>query len=157
MTTADIYDLLRHHPFFKDLEESAVEFIAGCGMNVRFAAGEYIFREGEPANTFYVVRAGNVGLEIASPDRGSLMIETVGEDEILGVSWLFPPYRWQFDARALELTRAISLDATCLRAKCDEDPGLGYALMQRVAETMSRRLQSARIRLLDLYSHAGAG
>jgi CRP-like cAMP-binding protein len=83
------------------------------------------------------------------------MVQTVGEGEVLGVSWLFPPYRWQFDAHALEPTRAISFDATCLRAKCDEDPALGYELMQRLAETMSRRLRSARIRMLDLYSHAG--
>jgi CRP-like cAMP-binding protein len=156
MTITDIHELLLHHPFFAGLDSTAVEFIAGCGINVRFEPDEYIFREGEPADRFYIVRAGNVGIEIASPDRGSLMIETVGEGEILGVSWLFPPYRWQFDAHVLGQTRAVSLDATCLRAKCDEDPALGYELMQRLANTMTRRLQSARIRLLDLYSRAGA-
>jgi CRP/FNR family cyclic AMP-dependent transcriptional regulator len=157
MTTSDIHDLLRHHPFFADLGDEAVRFIAGCGKNVHFDENEYIFREGDPADTFYILRAGSVGVEVVSPDRGALMIETIGEGEILGVSWLFPPYRWQFDAHALTVTRAVSLDATCLRAKCDEDPALGYQLMQRLTGIMSRRLQSARIRLLDLYSHAGAG
>ena len=156
MTVTGIQDLLRHHPFFAGLEDAAVEFIAGCGTNVHFEPDGYIFREGDAADVFYIVRSGNVAVEIASPDRGSLMIDTIGEGEILGVSWLFPPYRWQFDARAMEATRAIGLDAVCLRNKCEEDPALGYELMQRLAETMSRRMQSARIRLLDLYSRAGA-
>lgn len=155
MKITDIRALLNEHPFFAGLDESAVDFIAGCGRNVRFDTGEYVFHEGEPADSFYLLRAGNIGVEIASPDRGALLIDTVGEGEILGVSWLFPPYRWQFDARAREPIRAISLDAVCLRAKCDEDPRLGYELMQRLSETMFRRLHSARIRLLDLYSHAG--
>ncbi|HUH07920.1 MAG TPA: cyclic nucleotide-binding domain-containing protein [Egibacteraceae bacterium] len=157
MTTSDIRDLLGRHAFFAGLDEAALEFIAGCGANVRFAAGDYVFRQGEPADEFYVIRAGRVAVEIASPDRGPLVIDTVGEGETLGVSWLFPPYRCQFDARAVELTRAVSLDAVCLRAKCEEDPRLGFALMQRVAGVMRQRMQSARIRLLDLYSHARVG
>ncbi|MEX2557739.1 MAG: cyclic nucleotide-binding domain-containing protein [Actinomycetota bacterium] len=102
MTTREIHDLLKDHPFFEGLDREAIEFIAGCGSNVHFAEGRYIAREGDPAGLFYVVRSGLVALEISSPDRGPLVVDTVGEAEILGVSWLFPPYRWQFDARAVE-------------------------------------------------------
>lgn len=157
MEQHDLKALLGTHSFFQGLDEGALAFIVGCGTNVRFDVGRYILREGEPADAFYVVRSGRVGIEIGSPDRGPTMIDTIGEGEILGVSWLVPPYRWWFDARALELTRAVSLDATCLRAKCDEDPRLGYQLMQRLAGVMQRRLQSARIRLLDVYGHARSG
>jgi CRP/FNR family transcriptional regulator, cyclic AMP receptor protein len=157
MATADIAALLRDHAFFADLDDEALAFVAGCCVNVRFDAGEYVFREGEPADSFYVLRAGRAAIEIGSPDRGTLVIDTVGEGEVVGISWLAPPYRTQFDVRAVELVRAISVDATCLRAKCDEDPRLGYLLMQRIAGIMRQRLQSARIRLLDLYSHASAG
>jgi CRP/FNR family transcriptional regulator, cyclic AMP receptor protein len=157
MQAREIRELLQRHAFFAGLDERVVTLIADCGTNTQFAAGEYIAHEGDPADRFYVVRVGRVALEIAAPGRGPLMIDTVGEGEILGVSWLIQPYRWQFDARAVELTRAIGLDATCLRAKCDEDPRLGYVLMQRFARVLLQRMQSARIRLLDLYSHAPTG
>ena len=154
MSTREIHDLLKDHPFFEGLDREAIEFIAGCGSNVHFAEGTYIAREGDPADLFYVVRTGLVALEISSPDRGPLVVDTVGEAEILGVSWLFPPYRWQFDARAVEQTRAVALDGACLRGKCDQDPRLGYQLTQKLAHVMSGRMQSARVRLLDLYGHA---
>ena len=155
MRSRGIPDLLRHHPFFAGLDEAALAFIAGCCANVRFEASQHVFREGEPADAFYVVRAGRVAIEVVAPARGGLVIDSVGAGEVLGFSWLFPPYRCQFDARALEPVRAVSVDAICLRAKCDEDPGLGYVLMQRIAGVMRQRLQSARLRLLDLYAPAG--
>ena len=155
MTVHDIHDLLARHPFFADLDTDELAFVAGCGSTTHFAEGSYIAREGDPADVFYVVRAGLVALEIAAPDRGAIVIDTVGAGEILGVSWLFPPYRWQFDARAVDTTRAVALDGTCLRAKCEEDPRLGYKLTQHLAEVMRHRMQSARVRLLDLYGPAG--
>ena len=88
------------------------------------------------------------------PGRGEGVVATVDEGDVVGWSWLVPPYRWFFDARAVTEVSAVSVDAGCLREKCDEDPALGYALMQRVAQVMYQRLQSARIRMLDLY---GAG
>lgn len=157
MDLREIRQLLEEHEFFRGVDTAALDFIAGCGRNVRFSAGEFIFREGEPADRFYILRAGRVALETHAPDRGTLVVDTVGEGEILGVSWLYPPYRWQFDARALELTRAVSLDATCVRDKCEQDPRLGYELMKRVAGVLRRRMQSARVRLLDLYGHARTG
>ncbi len=157
MDTSGIAELLHRHEFFTGLSEESLAFIAGCCTNVRFAAGEYVFQEGEPADTFYVVRSGRVAIETGAPGRSPLVIDTVDEGDVLGFSWLSPPYLCQFDARALESTRTTSIDATCLRAKCDEDPVLGYMLLQRITGVMRQRLQSARIRLLDLYSPASAG
>ena len=114
-----------------------------------------VFREGDPAETFYVVRSGAVALEAHAPARGELTIETLGAGEVLGWSWLFAPYRWHFDARALSRVRATAFDATCLRAKCDDDTALGYDLMKRFAQVMIERLQWTRLRLLDVYGRQG--
>ena len=147
--------ILAQHPFFKGLDQQKLQFIAGCALNVRFDEGKFLFREGEDANTFYVIRAGKVAIEIFSPKRGALTIQTLGEGDVLGWSWLFPPYRWHFDAKALELTRAISLDGKCLRDKCEEDHDLGYELMKRFSDVMIQRLQATRLQVLDLYAENG--
>jgi len=147
--------ILAEHPFFKGLDQKKLQFIAGCAKNVRFDEGKFLFREGEDANTFYVIRAGKVAIEIFSPKRGALTIQTLREGDVLGWSWLFPPYRWHFDAKALELTRAISLDGKCLRDKCEEDHDLGYELMKRFSDVMIQRLQATRLQVLDLYAENG--
>ncbi len=157
MAERGIRQLLEDHPFFSGLDAHTLEFVAGCGHNVHFDAGEYIFREGEPADRLYVLRSGRVALELAAADRDLLIVDTLGPDEVLGVSWLVPPHRWSFDGRALEPTSAISLDATCLRAKCVDDPQLGFALMQRLATVVYARLRSARLRLADVYGRPKGG
>jgi len=154
-----IDELLAHHPFFAGLDPKDLLFmrVAGCGRNVHFPEGMYILREGEPADRFYIVREGRVALEIAAPSRGPIVLDTLGGGAVVGASWLFPPYRWRFDVRAVEPTSAVALDAVCLREKCEEDPRLGYELMKRMSGVLEERLQSARMRLIDLYSHAGTG
>jgi CRP/FNR family transcriptional regulator, cyclic AMP receptor protein len=147
-----IGDLLSDHPFFADLDPAVISLIAGCGTNVHMAPRQRILTEGEPADVFYVLRSGRVAVEIAVPGREPLVIETLGPGEILGVSWLFPPYRLSFDATALEDTSAVAIDAACLRGKCDADPQLGYALMSRFARLLRDRLQATRLQLLDVYS-----
>jgi CRP/FNR family transcriptional regulator, cyclic AMP receptor protein len=143
--------LLAEHPFFEGLDQEYVSFLAGCAKNVRFQQGEFLLREGEPADAFFIIRHGRVALEIDTPGRGSIVVQTVGEGEVIGYSWLFSPYRWRFDARALELTRALSLDGACLRGKCEEDPKLGYELMKRFAGIVLERLEATRMQLLDVY------
>jgi CRP/FNR family transcriptional regulator, cyclic AMP receptor protein len=154
MNVREIRDLLAVEPFFADLDADYLDLVAGCGTNVRFDAGTMIFREGEPADTFYVLRQGKVALEIHVPERGALVIETLGPGELLGWSWLFPPYRWHFDARAIAATAAVALDGACLRGKCDDDTRLGYLLMRRFAEVSQERLQATRLQLLDVYGDA---
>jgi CRP/FNR family transcriptional regulator, cyclic AMP receptor protein len=143
--------ILAEHPFFRGLETPHLQLVVGCASNVRFNAGEFILREGEEANEFYLIRHGKVALEVFVPSRGPLTIQTIREGEVLGFSWLIPPYRWRFDAQALELTRAIALDGKCLRTKCEEDHDLGYEFLKRFAHIIEQRLQSTRLQLLDLY------
>jgi len=150
-----IEDIVRELPLFKGLTDAELELIAGCGSNVQFREGELLLRDGDEANAFYVLRHGNVALETFVAARGAVTIETLEPGEVVGWSWLFPPYRWHFDARALTLVRATSFDGACLRGKCDSDAQLGYDLMSRFAQVMIERLQWTRMRLLDVYGYAG--
>jgi CRP/FNR family cyclic AMP-dependent transcriptional regulator len=155
MRTID--QVLAELPTFAGLDPADLEFIAGCGVNRVFEAGEHLAHEADPADTFFVIRHGRVALEVAAPGRGGLMIETLGEGAIVGWSWLFPPYRWSFDARALEQTRTVAFDGACLREKCELDKALGYELMQRFAAIMLDRLQATRLQLLDVYGEPAPG
>ncbi len=143
--------IVREHPFFAGMAADYCDLITGCAKEVRFEAGEYLFHEGEPADQFFLLRHGRVALEITIPGRGPLNILTVHPGEIAGVSWLVPPYRWTFDAKALELTRALSIDARCLRQKSEENHNLGYELMKRFMAMLVQRLQATRLQLLDVY------
>ena len=146
--------VLAGHPFFSGMEPRYLELVVGCAANVRFNAGELIFRQGYDAEHFYLIRAGKVALEIHVPGRGGVTIQTLGAGEVLGWSWLVPPYNWRFDGRAAEVTRAIVFDGTCLRQKCEEDHELGYELQNRVIAILGEHLDATRFRLLDVYSDA---
>jgi CRP-like cAMP-binding protein len=149
----ELDEILAQVPFFEGMPEAELALIAGCGRNVRFDAGETIFRQGDAADTFFVVRHGTVAVGNFVPPRGELVIETLEAGDLLGWSWLFPPYRSHFDARALSTVRATQFDGACLRGKCADDPALGYDLMSRFAQVLIERLQWTRIRLLDVYGN----
>ncbi|MGQ9368554.1 cyclic nucleotide-binding domain-containing protein [Azospirillum sp. ST 5-10] len=144
--------LLREHAFFRDFAPDALALLAGCARNEVFGAGTVIMRAGAPADRFYILRHGDVSVEIGVPGRGKAPLETLHEGDILGWSWLVAPYRWSFDARALTLVRAVSLDAVCLRGKMEENHELGYRLLQRFVPVMAERLTAARLQLQDLYA-----
>jgi CRP/FNR family cyclic AMP-dependent transcriptional regulator len=152
----ELKDLLQSHSFFNDLPAQYVDLISGCAKNVPFKSGEFIFREGEDAGEFYVIRHGKVAREIHSSTAGPLTIDTLGSGDVLGVSWLIPPYRWSTAARAVQDSRIVVIDATCLRKKCEEDTRLGYELMKRFARVMGERLDAAHIRLVDIYTTENA-
>ena len=143
-------------PVFAGLDARFAEQLAGCAATAGFAPGQPVFREGTPADVFYVIRRGRIALELFVPGRGSLTIETLEPGEVVGWSWLFPPYVWHFDARAVSAVRAVAVDGACLRGKCDDDPALGYELMRRFSAVMIERLQATRLRLLDLYGRPDA-
>jgi CRP-like cAMP-binding protein len=147
----DLESILEEHRFFKGLAPPHLQELVGCASNVRFEAGQYIFHQGEEANTFYAIRQGKVALEIFVPERGAKVIQNVGEGDILGWSWLIPPHRWRFDARATELTRALAFDGTCLRTKCEEDHDFGYELLKRFSRVITDRLEATRLQILDVY------
>lgn len=149
--------ILANHPFFQGVEPRYMQLIIGCASNVRFPARSFIFREGEPASTFYIVRHGKVALEILAAQPGGRVIQTIEDGDVLGWSWLFPPYRWHFSARVIEETRAIALDGVCLREKAEADHNFGFELMKRVAQIMVDRLQAARLQMLDIYGAQSGG
>jgi CRP/FNR family transcriptional regulator, cyclic AMP receptor protein len=144
-------EVLADVPFLAGMDAERLALLAGCASNVGFEAGEVIFREGDPADAFYVIRRGTVAIELHAPARGALTLETIEAGEVIGWSWLFPPHRWHFDARALSAVRATAFDGACLRGKCEEDTALGYDLMKRFAQVFIQRLQWTRLRLLDVY------
>jgi CRP-like cAMP-binding protein len=157
MSIHSLQSVLAAHPFFAGLRPEHMAIITGCAKNVQFKAGETVFREGQPADWFYLLREGRVALDVVAPPRGRITVQTLEAGEVLGWSWLFPPYKWHFGATCLEATRAVAMDGVCLRGKCDADPALGYELMKRFARVMMERLQTARVQLLDVYGQAGHG
>ncbi|UCG63171.1 MAG: cyclic nucleotide-binding domain-containing protein [Candidatus Zixiibacteriota bacterium] len=153
MQTLEPY--LAEHPFLKGIETRHIQLLVGCAGNVRFDAGQYIFREGDEANEFYFIRHGKLALEIFRPHKGGIVVQTLQPGDVVGWSWLFPPHFRLFDCRAIELTRAIALDGTCLRNKCEEDYQLGYEMMRRFAHLMEEELLALRLQVLDIYGVPG--
>ena len=144
--------IIAEHPFFAGLDHGFILLMVSCASNVRFKAGEYIFREGDPADTFYLIREGKVAVEVFAPQHEPIIVSTLGVGEILGWSWLLPPFQWKLNARAVEGTRAIALDGKCLRAKCEENHDLGYEVVKRFARIIEQRLEATRMQLLDVFA-----
>jgi CRP/FNR family cyclic AMP-dependent transcriptional regulator len=153
MEITGIERIVREHPFFSGLPEDFLALVCGCAKNVRFEAGQHLFAEGDAADQFYLVRHGRVALQVTAPGRGVVTFQTLGEGDVAGLSWLIPPYRWTCDARALELTRAIAMDAGCLRRKCEADHDLGYEMMKRCVPVLIQRLEATRLQSLDVYGN----
>jgi CRP-like cAMP-binding protein len=151
MEKKDIEGILKGHPFFQGLDAGQVSAIAECASEVQYEAGHKIFKEGQPSEQFHLIRSGEVALEIFVPGKGPVVIQTVGENSILGWSWLVPPYKKQYDARVSKLVRALLFDGKRIRALCEQDPKLGYALLMKFSKIMSDRLWAARIQILDIY------
>ena len=152
MQTRTLEPTISEHPFFMGLAPPYLSLVTGCAKNVRFGADAFIFREGETAEEFYLIREGRAALGISVPGRGLIPFQTVGADDVLGWSWLFEPYGWLYHARTLEPVRALAFDGVCLRQKCEEDHDFGYDFLKRFAGVMTERLQATRLQLLDVYS-----
>jgi CRP/FNR family cyclic AMP-dependent transcriptional regulator len=142
--------ILKQHAFFKDLPQAYFDFILGCTSNVVFKSGEIILKEGEAADKFYLIRTGKVGIYISQPRE--ITIQTIQEGDILGWSWLTPPYHYRFSAKAIEDVRALALDGKCLREKCEKNSDLGYELLKRLVSVFTERLEATRLQLLNIYS-----
>jgi CRP/FNR family cyclic AMP-dependent transcriptional regulator len=142
---------LAEHPFFQGFAPEHLQLIAGCAQNAHFKAGTYLFHEGEPASNFYILRRGKVALETHIPGPGMVTIETIDAGEVVGWSWLFPPYTWHFSVRAVEDVQATVFDGVCLRGKAEQDHDLGYPLIKKFVEIVVQRLQATRLQLLDMY------
>ena len=153
MTTVE--QLLAEHPFFLGLEPEHVSLLSGCATLARVEGGEFLFREGEVARSFYVVRHGSVAVASITPQEGLVVIQTVSDGDVLGWSWLLPPFRWHFGAYAIEPTSLVALDATCVRKKCEDDAGFGYQIMRRFAQVIAWRLEAMHLQLMNVYEYRG--
>ena len=141
------------HPFLAGMDHTQLALLTDCAMAPHFKPGQIIFREGEPANRFYLLETGKVMLESSEGFGKPVMVEAIGAGDLLGWSWMFPPYVWHFTARAVEPTEAIFFYGTILREYCERDPSLGYQLFKRMAPVMLRRLQAARKKMLSIHQH----
>jgi CRP-like cAMP-binding protein len=145
----NLVNLVGEQPFFKGLKEEHLQLLAESAMVTEFKAGEWIFRQGDPANRFYLILEGKVLIESESKERGMVPIRTFGPGDDLAWAWLFPPYYMHFSACAIEPTRAIFFYGTRLREKCEANHELGYQLMKRIAEIVVQNLNATQKRLLE--------
>ena len=149
--TTSLQPIIEKHPFLQGLKPDLVTVLTGCAKNRKYEAGEYLTREGEEAEHFFLLRGGRVALRIHHASAGGLTIQTVGAGDVVGWSWLIAPHRYRFDAQALEPVTAIELDGKCLRDKCEENADLGYELFKRVSEALLKRINAMHLQLLDVY------
>ena len=141
--------LLAAQPFLKGFSKPQLEVLSNNALQVEFPVDQMIFKEGLDANRFYIILEGEVALESSEGKKGrSRLIQTIKTGDVLGWSWLFPPYKWHFDARAVKPTKAIIFIATNLRELCDRDEAFGYELMKRASKVVIKRLQSTRLKML---------
>jgi len=145
-----IESVIAEHPFLRDFTPAHLRLLADSAMRMRYEAGELIFREGEPANRFYLIEQGRVSLESPRRDQAPVAVQVIGPGDVLGWSWPFPPYYWHFDARALEPTTAIFFYGTRLREQCEQDHDFGFEMMKRMTQVVIRRLQATRKQLLSI-------
>lgn len=156
MNRPDLEAAVAAHPFLIAVSEHHIRLLADCAIRTHFEPGQVIFREGETANRFYLIERGEVVLEAAGAGDKQVVIETIRDGDLVGWSWLFPPYVWHFSARATKPTSAIFFYGTILREYCEKDHTLGFELFKRMSEVMTRRLQVARTRLLQAYAESEA-
>jgi CRP/FNR family transcriptional regulator, cyclic AMP receptor protein len=148
--TRTLSDGLEALPFFGGMRRDQIEFLAGCASNVHFQRGERLYRLGDPADTFHIIRSGRAAVDMVAGNQRATL-QTVSENEPFGWSWLIPPYRWQFDVRAVTDISAIAFDAVCVRRKCDEDPTFGYEMFKRFSFVIVERLMASRLQALKVY------
>ena len=147
---------LAEFPLLSGMSPEQLALVEASAKKVSFVAGERVFAEGQPAHNCWLLLRGCVALDATIPGRGQVVVQTLGAGEVLGWSWLSPPYRWHFGARAIEATSAIALDTGQLRTLAEQDPSFGYALAVRLLVVVLDRLQATRARLLDLYGSTHA-
>ena len=147
----DFEEVLAGHPLFRDLAPEHLQVLLSCACMSTLNEGEYLFREGDGSSRFYAVIDGRVALELHVPGRGPVVLQTLGAGELIGWSWLVPPFRKQFDARAVQKCRLVQVEGDKVRTECQRDSNLGYALLSRVSQVMSQRLQATLLQLVDMY------
>jgi CRP-like cAMP-binding protein len=142
---------LSEHPFLRGLSAEHLEKLCECALETEFQPGELILREGEIADKLYLIESGKVALESHVSSGPQLLVQHLGAGDVLGWSWLFPPYICHFQARTIDLTRCIACNGAHLLVACERDHEFGYVLMKRFAQVLIRRLQATRKQLLHVH------
>ena len=139
---------LATHPFLHGMSADQLGLLADAARDVSFPARHRLFEDGGNATRFWLIQAGHVSLDLHVPGEGPVIIESIGMGELLGLSWLFPPYKWAFGAVSATAVEAFEFDAPTVRELCAAYPELGYEFNQRVTRVLAKRLQATRIRLI---------
>lgn len=155
MSQDDIADYLRSHTIFSDLDPAHIETLAEHAQEKAFAAGDLLFRQADSAEHFYILMDGSIQVDVPSIMGPALVVQTLGTDQVLGWSWLIPPYKWTFEAKALSDSKVLVFDGKALLQQCENDNTFGYALMKRFTGLMSERLHAARMKMMDSWAPAG--
>jgi len=155
MSKQSITDYLSSHAFFAGLDDNFMAFVADCATELSVKKGHILFRQGERADKFYLIRTGRVSVQVPAIMGPTLEIQSLGENQLLGWSWLIPPYRWNFQARAMEDSDLLEFDGSAILKRCEQDPKFGYELFKLFTALMSERLDAARQKMMDEWNPPG--
>jgi len=144
---------LAAHPFLHDMSLAHLAALAEASSDVTFPARYRFFEDGASATRFWLIRSGSVALDLHVPGEERVRIDTIGAGELVGWSWLFPPYEWAFGAIVASPVEAFEFDAKAVRASCASDGTLDSEVTLRVARVLAKRLQSTRVRLITASVH----
>jgi CRP/FNR family cyclic AMP-dependent transcriptional regulator len=155
VTHTPIEEYLSSQEFFSGLSQESIGFLASCASEQVIESGEVLFRQSDRAHHFYLIRNGTISIEVPAITGPTLKVQSLGAGQILGWSWLIPPYKWNFQARAEEQTSLFAFDGDAVLARCEEEPQFGYALLKRFASLMAERLEVARRKMMDQWNPPG--
>lgn len=155
MSKDELVTYLRSNTIFSDLKVQQIKLLAQHAAEKTVPMGELLFKQDDPAKRFYILKSGAVTVEVPSVYGPPLAIQTLGENDVLGWSWLIPPYRWTFQAKTDKDSVLLVFDGKALLKECDKDTAFGYALMKRFAALMSERLHAARQKIMAAWAPAG--
>jgi CRP-like cAMP-binding protein len=155
MTNQSTTEYLSAHEFFSELSDDVLKFLCECSSTREIKKGEILFRLGENADKFYVIRSGCISIQMPAIMGPTLEIQSLGKDQVVGWSWLIAPYKWNFQTMADEDSELLQFDGTALLARCEQDPKFGYELLKKFAGLMSVRLNAARLKMMDEWNPAG--
>ena len=151
MKTIELRDLIKDQPFLKDMNPEYLDLFVGCASKITFKKGHFLLTQDGNADQFYIIDHGKVHIEMFAGDKGPVTIQSLSDGDILGWSWLIPPYKWRFDALAVDSTTVIAFDGKFLREKCEEDHSFGYDMLKRMTSVITYRLLFTRKDLMDFY------
>lgn len=155
MNNQSIIEYLSAHEFFSEFSDNILNFLCECSSTHEIKKGEILFRQGEHADKFYVIRNGRISIQMPAIMGPTLEIQNLGKDQVLGWSWLISPYQWTFQAKAEEDSELLRFDGAAILARCEREPKFGYELLKRFAGLMSVRLDAARQKMMDEWNPAG--